>query len=152
MKTSSIRTFTLSVPNGFTQYNNLRNFALNSNLVLISEFNNVLVKKIHVYPTIITSVTDNSIKFYQCRIRILARDGRIITEYGGNILNGLSGDWNGSIPKKTDYDIVLSTKKNSIDFPQGVLIGGFQLISESLILNNPSNNLGFSFNINMYHD
>jgi hypothetical protein len=119
------------------------NYAVNQNLVLLPNESNSKVKMIELGYQI--NRQELAVKYFDARFRCLNRDGSIITEFAGNIINPVSGEWNGLLTKNTDLDFVLSSKKNFIEFNQGVEIGGFQIISASIILYSPSINPDLNF-------
>jgi hypothetical protein len=105
------------------------NFAVNQNLILINSGQNVLIKRIELS----AGVNNGAVftKFFDCRLRALNQDGSINRVNGGDIINPISGPWGNAFVKNTDVDFVLSTKKNFIEFKEGILLGGFQVISSS---------------------
>jgi hypothetical protein len=156
MKISTVRLISNSLPNGLTEFSRLFGFGINQNLVIINSEKNVLIYKIEIYyTTIVNDVLlslQQPIKYFDLRFRALNRDGSLITQNAGIIQNGLSGDWDGSIPKSSDLDFVLSSKKNFIEFENGIEIGGISFVSESLETFIPTNTFAYSPNINFYYE
>lgn len=112
------------------------NVPVNGYSMRIPEIENRKIKKISV---IFNSTNFNEvIKFAFIRLRIINRDISIQTNLAGNIINPISGPFDGSLQKDTIHDCVLSTKKNNIEFPDGILSGGLQFQTLRFILNSVS--------------
>lgn len=112
---------------------------INQFLYLIPFSENRKIKKIYIsaYSNNINEV----LKYYYVRFRLRNRDISIFNQYAGNILNGLSGSWDGSIPKDSIVDLGLSSKKNFIEFKDGILAGGIQFQSFRYEMQNPTTSL-----------
>jgi hypothetical protein len=157
MKISTFRVLSDTIVNGETQFSRQFPFALNQALIIFNSQQNIHIYKIELYyttimPTVPSLQLQQPIKFFDLRFRGLNRDGSLITENAGIIKNGLSGDWNGSIPKSSDLDFVLSSKKNFIEFKNPIILGGIQLRSESIQLFIPANTFAYSSNMNIYYE
>lgn len=122
--------FTGLTPLNVYEFSLQTNFPVNAGLILCNSSKNPIVKKLSV--SLRTADTLRVVKYFDARFRILNRDGSINRINAGNIINPLSGPWNGTNLKNSDIDIVLSSKKNFIEFDEGVIFGGFQLISISV--------------------
>jgi hypothetical protein len=122
-------------PVGITTFSAQYNFAVNQNLILLSFESNVLIKKIELHHSSIFPL--DVVKFFDVRFRMLTNGGALITENAGNIINPLSGAWNGTGLKNSDLDFVLSTKKNFIEFDEGIEALGFFPVSYSVEFYNP---------------
>lgn len=132
MKKISVRTFGESVSNGTVTFSKQFNFAINQNLLVLPVEKNSLIKKIEIkYLNSSANPFVNQFKFFEIRFRGLNRDGVLLTQLAGNILNPVSGPFNGSLTKNTDLDFVLSSRKNFIEFKKGIDLGGISLASES---------------------
>lgn len=77
-------------------------------------------------------------KFYSIRFRIINRDISLNTNLAGNIINPVSGPWDGSLPKNSICDIMLSSRKNFIEFPTPILAGGLQFQTLRYVNNSPN--------------
>jgi hypothetical protein len=140
---SSARLFQIFVPAGVSEISQNLNFAINQNLFLLPISSNGIINKIGVFFSI--SILSEAISFFDIRLRGLNKDGVVYTLNGGNILNPLSGPWDATLTKNTDFDLILSTNKNFIEFQKGILLGGFQPISYSVKFIRPiSTNLNIS--------
>jgi hypothetical protein len=156
MKISTFRVVSNLLVNGQTEFSRQFPFALNQALIIFNSQQNIYIYKIELYYTTIISSTslqlEQPIKFFDLRFRGLNRDSSLITENAGIIQNGLSGDWDGSIPKSSDLDFVLSSNKNFIEFKNPIILGGIQLRSESIQLFIPTNSFAYSSNMNIYYE
>lgn len=154
MLISSFALFTqrTAIPLGVSEFSGQLNFGLNQNLILLNLEANTKVKKIEIYSGV--NFSDEVIKYFDIRFRCLNRDGANITEYAGDILNGLSGAFDGTLTKNTDLDIILSSKKNFIEFNDGIEIGGVFPISFSVVFYEPTKrvNVNFVSYLTIYHE
>jgi hypothetical protein len=129
-KVSFVRTSNLSALNliaGQRDYNINLGSPTNSNIFLFNEEKNCVLKSIQLN----TGLSFEPYENLQFRLRGTNRDISQITEVPGNILNPISGPFSG-IQKRTDYDLILNSKKSSINFEDGIDIGGFQIVSFSV--------------------
>lgn len=105
----------------------------NGNIFLIPENENVKIKKISI------SYQSNAvIKSFRVRFRARNRDITNVTQFAGEIENPVSGEWNGTLLKNSDLDIMLGDKKNFIEFKNPILVGGLQIASISTTLFSPN--------------
>lgn len=132
---TNIQVLSTTINAGTLDFSRNLNYAINQSIAIFNSQKNALVKSIGFRDQI--SDFGPSIIYSDFRMRMHNRDGSIITENGGNIINPVSGAW-GGLTKNTDLDIILSSRKNFIEFKKGVEIGGFQPISFSILLPNPS--------------
>jgi hypothetical protein len=113
---------------------------INGYIFRIPSSKNVLIKKISAVLLNSTNVggINEVIKFYNIRFRIINRDISIQTNLAGNILNPVSGPWDGSLPKDSIVDCMISSKKNFIEFPTPIVAGGIQFQTLRVIFNSPT--------------
>lgn len=132
---SNIAVFLGTLNVGTSEFSNTFTIAINSEISLLPNFKNSLVKSIDVQ--ISSSQESTVINFYDFRFQGLNRDGSIITQNAGIILNPVSGSWGSAFVKDTTLDFVLSSKRNQIIFTEGILLGGVRLSSYSVKFKNP---------------
>jgi hypothetical protein len=102
---------------------------INSNLILIPDKENSLIKSIDLF---ITNRDGNqAIDFWNFRFHALNRDGVLLRENAGEIKNIPSGPFGTNFQKDNILDFVLNSKKSQIVFEKGILIGGIRPISVS---------------------
>jgi hypothetical protein len=131
-----IRNFNVAIPIGVTEQTTVIPLIPNGNMFLIPENENVKIKKISV-----SYQSEVVFKSFRVRFRGRNRDISNITENAGDIINPVSGPWNGSLLKNTDLDIMLGDKKNYIEFKTAISVGGLQMASISKTLYSPSSNV-----------
>jgi hypothetical protein len=153
MKTCSLITYqqTFGFPITATEFSGQFNFATNQNLILINSEKNPIIKSIEILPYSLS--VDRTLEYMDIRMRLLNRDGSVITSNAGEIKNGISGPFQ-AILKNSDIDIILGTKKTSIDFLNGIVIGGYQLISYSykFYTGSPTGNGNLGLKINIRYE
>jgi hypothetical protein len=137
---TSISSFLLSIPNGITDYSEVLSVPVNSNLQLLNNINNAKIKKITCRINLVVQFSEiqNNISFWDFRFQGLNRDGSLITQNAGIIINPISGDWGSAFVKDTILDFNLSSKKNFIDFYPFILLGGIRPQSFSVKFSNPT--------------
>lgn len=127
------RYLNIAMPIGLTEQTTDIPLIANGNMFLIPENENVKIKKISV-----GYQSQQFLKSFRIRFRVRNRDISNITETPGDIINPVSGPWNGSLLKNTDLDIMLGDKKNFIEFKTPISLGGLQITSISKTLYSPS--------------
>lgn len=125
MKVSSTRRGTINLPIGIDAQSVLPSVGLNGGIFFIPENTNSKIKKIAL------NIYNGTIPLKNVIIRLRGRNRDVSTNtcLGGNILNPISGPFNGSLTKNTDYDLILTLQKNLIEFHDPILLGGFQIVS-----------------------
>lgn len=131
MQTSVLQFF--NIPISSKDISLIISIPLNGFISLIPEPNNTKIKKI----SFLILPTDETvyINFCSLRFRLRNRDLSLSAGLAGNILNPISGVFDGSLPKDTHVDIMLNSNENSIEFKTPILAGGIQLQTIRLILN-----------------
>jgi hypothetical protein len=121
------RAFTnFTCPGGTIDFSPIINVPTNGFHLLIPNTTNTKIKRISAYCRLGTNTDIPVITFYNIRFRIVNRDISLQNNLAGNILNPISGPWNGSLPKDSIVDVMLSSKKNYIEFSDSISAGGIQ--------------------------
>lgn len=129
--------FQTSIPAGTTDISPIISVPVNGFIVQLPSSKNVYITNISSFLTVVNNINVVP-KFYFIRFRLRNRDISLNTNLAGNILNPVSGPWNGSLPKDSICDIMLSSKKNFINFPTPILAGGLQFQTLRYINNSPN--------------
>jgi hypothetical protein len=141
----------VNIPIGTTDISPIISVPTNGYISLIPNSQNVYIKKIYI--NLVHNQINEVLNFYSIRFRLRNRDISLNTNLAGNILNPVSGPWNGSLPKDSICDIMLSNKKNFIEFKEPILAGGIQFQTLRLIFNQPTVSItNVIFAINMQYD
>jgi len=127
---SCFRSFQITLPIGDKEISTTGSIPINGNICLLPIDQNQRIKKIYCYA--VNNSINNFLEFWDIRFQGLNRNGSLITQNAGIILNPISGDWGNIFIKDTILDFVLSSKKNDIDFNEGILLGGVRPLSISL--------------------
>lgn len=135
MKISTFEAASLEQPIGTINQTFVYPVGLTQGIALLPISENVIIKKIAI--NISTDNNSNAIKHWNFRIRGRNRDISLNTNIPGEIINPVSGPFNGSLLKNTDLDIVLNSKKNFIDFKNGIVLGGVSIVTFSYLLFSP---------------
>jgi hypothetical protein len=127
-------------PVGSTDISPIISVPLNGYILTLPSSKNALIKKISAVFVNSTNVggTNEVVKFWNFRFRIRNRDISIQTNLAGNILNPISGAWDGSLTKDSIVDCMISSKKNFIEFPTPIIAGGIQFQTLRVIFNSPT--------------
>lgn len=134
MQVSRSQSGAYSIPIGTIDLSLIINVPINGFLMLIPEDQNRLIKKIEYF--LFCDERLNVLSFHSMRLRIRNRDVSINTNLAGNILNPISGAFDASTTKDSICDIVLTSKKNYIEFNQPIKAGGLQFQTIRLKFNN----------------
>jgi hypothetical protein len=129
--------FQTVIPAGTTDISPIISVPVNGFIMQVPSSKNVYITKISFILTVVSR--PNVVpKFYSIRFRLRNRDISLNINLAGNILNPISGAWNGSLPKDSICDIMLSSKKNFIEFKTPILAGGLQFQTLRYINNSPN--------------
>jgi hypothetical protein len=149
---SNCRAINIVVSSGVSQQSNVLSVPVNGNLGLLPVDRNRKIKYIDSFVNC-TLQQSYFLKYWDIRFQGLNRDGSLITENAGIIINPVSGDWGNVFVKDNNLDFVLSSSKSQIKFENGIELGGIRPLTSSLLFNNPvPQNVNAQFILNIHYE